>query len=88
MPLDEAFTQWASRRLGGPRHCLRVDILLDVRYFAVSNGNGEDPMILERFIRGFDSPFSEADDQNPVALSYELRGLWVGGFDRFVRFLK
>src|SRR5258707_6635085 len=34
--------------LGGPRQCLRIDILPDVRHFAISNGNGEDPMVLER----------------------------------------
>ena len=65
----------ARGRLGGPRQCLRVDILTDVRHFAISNGNGEDPMVLERPIRGFDSPLSEADDQNPVSLRYELGGL-------------
>jgi hypothetical protein len=66
----------ARVRLGGPRQCLRVDIFPDVRQFAISNGNGEDPMVLERFIRGFDSARSEADDQNPVSLRYELGGLW------------
>src|ERR1700720_2136435 len=70
--------------LGGPRQCLRVDILPDVRQFAISNGNGEDPMVLKRLIRGFDSPRSEADDQNPVSLRYELGGLWVRSFHRFV----
>src|SRR6266568_7535588 len=77
-----------SRHLGGPRQCLRVDILPDVRQFAISNGNVEDPMVLERPIRGFDSPRSEADDQNPVSLRYELGGLWVGSFHRFVSLLK
>jgi hypothetical protein len=33
-------------------------------------------MVLERPIRGFDSSRSEADDQNPVSLRYELGGLW------------
>ena len=59
-----------------------------VRHFAISNGNGEDPMVLERLIRGFDFPRSEADDQNPVSLRYELGGLWVGSFPRFVSLLK
>ena len=49
----------ARGRLGGPRQCLRVDILPDVRQFAISNGNVEDPMVLERLIRGFDFPRSE-----------------------------
>ena len=62
-------------RLGGPRQCLRVDILPDVRQFAISNGNVEDPMVLEGPIRGFDFPRSDADDQNPVSLRYELGGL-------------
>jgi len=31
-------------------------------------------MVLERPIRGFDSPASEADDQNPVSLRYEFAG--------------
>jgi hypothetical protein len=55
---------------------LRVDILLDVRHFAISNGNVEDPIVLERLIRGFDSTRSDADDQNPVPLSYEFGWLW------------
>ncbi len=74
----------ARGHLGCPRQCLRVDILPDVRQFAIPNGNGEHPMVLERFLRGFDSPRSEADDQNPVALRYELGGLWVRSFHRFV----
>src|ERR1700691_4141985 len=78
----------ARGRLGGPRQCLRVDILPDVRQFAISNGNGEDPMVLERLIRSFDSPRSEADDHNPVSLRYELGGLWVRSFHRFVSLLQ
>ncbi len=31
-------------------------------------------MVLKRLIRVFDSPRSEADDQNPVSLRYELGG--------------
>ena len=61
--------------LGGPRQCLRVDIFPDVRQFAIPNGNVEDPVVLKRLIRGFNSPRSEADDQNPVSLRYELGGL-------------
>jgi len=78
----------ARGHLGCPRQCLRVDILPDVRQFAISNGNGEDPMLLERPVRCFDSPRSEADDQNPVSLRYELGGLWVRSFHRFVSPLK
>ena len=54
---------------------VRVDILPNVRQFAISNGNGEDPIVLERLIRGFDFPLSEADDQNPVSLRYIFRGV-------------
>ena len=61
--------------LGGPRQCLRVDILPDVRQFAISNSNGEDPIVLERPIRGYDSPPSEADDENSVSLRYEFARL-------------
>ncbi len=74
---------WGSRHLGGPRQCLRVDILPDVRQFAISNGNGEDKMVLERPIRGFDFPRSDADDQNPVSLRYQLGGLWDTKFPPF-----
>ena len=66
----------ARVRLGGPRQCLRVDILPDVRQFAISNGYVEDPIVLERLIRGFDFSRREADDQNPVALRYDFGGLW------------
>ena len=59
----------------GPRQCLRVDVLSDVRQLAVSYRNGEDPIVRERPIRGFDFPLSEADDQNPVSLRYEFVGL-------------
>ena len=57
----------ARVHLGGPRQCLRVDILPDVRPFAISKGNGEDPMVLSGPIRGSDSARSEADNQNPVS---------------------
>ena len=53
-----------------------VDILSDVLHFAVSNGNVEDPIVLERFIRGFDFPRSDSDDQNPVSLRHEFGRLW------------
>jgi len=44
---------WPGARANseGPRQCLRVDVLLDVRHFAISNGNVEDPLVLERPIR-------------------------------------
>src|ERR1700722_17093707 len=74
--------------LRGPRQCLRVDILPDVLHFAVSNGNGEDPVVLERLSRRFDFPRSDADDQNPVSLRHEFGGLWVCHFYLFGRLLK
>src|ERR1035441_2140932 len=74
--------------LRGPRQCLRVDILPDVRHFAISNGYGEDPIVLERLVRGFDFPRSDADDQNPVPLRHEFGGLWVCHFHLFGRLLK
>jgi len=61
--------------LGRPSQCLRVDLLLDPRQLAVSNGDVEDPLVLERLIRSFDLPLSDADDQNPVSLRNELGGL-------------
>src|SRR6202051_3406238 len=61
----------------GPRQCLRVDVFPDPRYLAVLNGDGEDPVVLERSIRGFDFARSDADDQNPVPLRDEFGGLWV-----------
>src|SRR6202521_5683401 len=63
--------------LGGPRQCLRIDILLDVRYFAISNSNVEDPLVPVRLIRSVDFSRSDTDDQNPVALRYEFGGCWV-----------
>ena len=65
---------WARVHLGGSRQSLRVDVFPDVRQFVVSNCYGEDPMVLERPIRGFDFPPSETDDQNPVSLRHEFGG--------------
>ena len=42
----------------GPRQCLRVDVLSDVRQLAVPDGNGEDETVLESLVRGFDFPLS------------------------------
>ena len=61
--------------LGRPSQCLRVDVLLDFRQLAVSNGDVEDPLVLERLICSFDLPLSDADDQNPVSLRNEVGGL-------------
>src|SRR6202020_1782449 len=73
---------WARIHLGGPRQCLRVDIFPDIRHFATSNGNGENPIVLERLICGFNCPLSDADDQNPVSLRYVFGGL-CRSFNRF-----
>src|SRR5882757_6681468 len=54
-----ALRQPGRVHLRGPRQCLRVDVLADVRQFAISNSDGEDPMVLPRPIRGFDFPLSE-----------------------------
>src|SRR6202035_3170571 len=69
-----------ARGVRGPRQCLGVDVFPDLRHLAVLNGDGEDPVVPERPIRGFDFPRSDADDQNPVSLRDEFRGLWVCRF--------
>jgi hypothetical protein len=60
--------------LGGLRHSLRVDILPDALQLAILDGNGEDPVVLERLICRQHFPRREADDQNPVSLRDELKG--------------
>src|SRR6185312_2469624 len=50
----------ARVRLGGPRQGLGVDILPDAGQLAVSNRDGEDPVILEQLVRGLDLPPGEA----------------------------
>src|SRR5579864_8722683 len=59
----------ARGRLGGPRQCLSVDILTDARHFAISNGNGEDPMVLERPIRGFEDRKSTRLNSSHMSIS-------------------
>src|ERR1019366_10017821 len=83
-----ALRQPGRVHLRGSRQCLRVDILPDVRQFAIPKGNVEDPVVLKRLIRGFDFPRSDADDQNPVSLRHEFGGLWVCHFYLFGRLLK
>src|SRR3984957_10105345 len=56
--------------------------------FAVSNGNVEDPLVLERPIRGFDFSRSDADDHNPVSLRHEFWGPRVLRFHLFGRLLE
>src|ERR1700675_1066313 len=81
--------RWAALRkpgrvpLRGPREGLRVNVLPDLRHYAISNGNVEDPIVLERLIRGFDLPRGDADDQNPVSLRHEFGGRWVCRFYLF-----
>ena len=67
---------------------MRVDILLDVRHFAFSNGDVEDPLVLVRLIRNIDFSRSDADDQNPISLRHEFGGLWVFHFHLFGGLLK
>src|ERR1700722_16789524 len=74
--------------LRGSRESLRVNVLPDLRHFAISNGNVEDPIVLERLIRGFDFPRRDADDQNPVFLRHEFGGRWVFRFHLVGRLLK
>src|ERR1700730_12636011 len=74
--------------LGSARQCLRVDILPDLRHLAISNGDGEDPVVLKRPIRGFDFSRRDADDQNPVSLRHEFGGRWVFRFHLVARLLK
>jgi hypothetical protein len=66
---------WARVHLGGPRQCLRVDVFPDARHSATSNGDGENPIVFERLVRGFDFPLSDTDDQNPVSLRDVFGGL-------------
>src|ERR1700676_4520272 len=47
-----ALRQPGRVHLRGPRQGLGVDVLPDVRQFAISNGDGEDPVVLERLIGG------------------------------------
>src|SRR5581483_7906312 len=61
-------------RRGGPRQGLGVDILADAGQLAVSNRDGEDPVIVERLVRGLDLPPGEAGHQHPVALGDKLLG--------------
>ena len=57
-------------RFGSPRQSLRVDILADVRQLAISNSDGENPVIHPNLAGGFYCSLRRADDQNPVALRY------------------
>src|SRR5207244_8848938 len=63
----------ARVHLGGPHQCLRIDILPDVRHFAISNGNVEDPLVLVRLIRSIDFSRSDADDQRSEEHTSELQ---------------
>src|SRR5277367_4185154 len=77
-----------TRPSARPRQGLRVDILPDRRHLAISNGDVEDPIVLERLIRGFDFSRRDADDQNPVSLRHELGGFWIFRFHLFRRLPK
>ena len=68
--------------LRSPRQGLGVNVLPDLCQLAVLNGDVEDPIVLERLVRGFDPPRRHADDQNPISLRYVFPGL-RGRFDLF-----
>ena len=57
---------------GGQCQRLRVDIFPDTGQLAVANRDGEDPVVDERLVRGFDFPSGYADDQHSVPLGDEL----------------
>src|SRR5258708_3047920 len=67
-----AIRQPGCVHLRGPRQRLPVDVLPDVGQSAVPDRDGEDPVVLERLVRGFDLSPREADDEDPVSLRYEL----------------
>ena len=64
----------AHGHFGGPRQCLYVDIFPDLRHFAISNGSGEDPIVLVRFVRRVDFSLSDAYHHYPIPLRHEFGG--------------
>jgi integrase len=48
----------------------------ELRHLAASNGDGENPVVPERPIRGLNFSPGDADDQNPVSLRHVFGGLW------------
>src|SRR3546814_7758337 len=64
----------SGRHLRGSRQCLRVDVLPDARQPAITDSDGEDPVVLERLARGLDLAAGEADDQHAVCLRHEFAG--------------
>src|ERR1700740_1400472 len=60
--MARALRQLGRFHLRGPRQGLRVDVLPDARQSAVPDRDGEDPVVLERLVRGFDLPPGKADD--------------------------
>lgn len=51
-----------------------IQIFADVGQLAISDSDGEDPVILERLVRGLDLACGEADHEHPVALSDNSKG--------------
>src|SRR3546814_682552 len=78
----------SGRHLRGSRQCLRVDVLPDARQPAITDSDGEDPVVLERLARGLDLAAGEADDQHAVCLRHEFAGLHERGFHGFGSFLE
>src|ERR1700754_2302257 len=64
------------RAARGSRQCLGIDVLADLSHLAILNGDGEDPVVPERPVRGLDFSSSDTDDHNPVSLRDEFWGLW------------
>ena len=76
-PISDGLVLGVSSRLGGAGQRLGVDILPNLRQFAFSNSNVENPVVPERLIGGLDFPRGDADGQNPVSLRDEFGRLWV-----------
>src|SRR3546814_15688535 len=63
-------------------------VLPDARQPAITDSNGEDPVVLERLARGLDLAAGEADDQHAVCLRHEFAALHERGFHGFGSFLE
>lgn len=73
-----------SGRLGCTGQRLGVDVLPDLRQFAFSNSDVENPVVPERLIGGLDFSRGAADGQNPVSLCHEFGRLRVCHLHFFV----
>lgn len=73
-PVSDGLKPGASVQPRGPGQCLCVDVFPDLHHLAVPNSDVEDPVVLERLIRGLDFRRSDADDQNPFSLRHKIPG--------------